>query len=320
MEVRLFDEFNDLFSIESFLESRKVSHGHDYYNSKSWFKWKFLNSPSGKAIMPTVFDKNEILGANYYGIYPLKRSEKKISGIMPYEIFVHEKCQGKGLFKKCISLAEAVAKKNKIQIMMAFPNKKSIQGFMSLGWTYIPNSIIYWIKPKWTFNFMVNILDLKKGFKPVLPKTKNNFSFSPDSNNLYTGQVRGDWNQDYLSWRFNQLPQAKYIQIKNNSFEIIARLGFRGKLKETQVLYVNFLQTKFERRGFKKIIKNLAKTTNTDLLSFPMSEHYPIYHEMKNMFFYKLPSRSQFVYKVLDTNLKNDNLKFSLCGLEFHTY
>lgn len=54
--IRNFDKSQDLNSIHSFLISRKESHNLSYKDSEKWFKWKFLNSPNGSAIMPTVFN------------------------------------------------------------------------------------------------------------------------------------------------------------------------------------------------------------------------------------------------------------------------
>lgn len=318
--IRNFDKSQDLNSIHSFLTSRKESHNHDYFDSQEWFKWKFLNSPNGTAIMPTVFIENKIIGANYYGIYPLLKNEQEISAILPYEIFVHERAQGKGLFKKLIKLAQQTAQDEKVQIMMSFPNKKSIQGFKSSGWTYIPNFVTYWLKPVFNFKVIRNILDLKKAFQPNISQGSNNFQFQEPKHNLYKDQVHGLWTKEYLNWRFNILPQAEYIYLQNASFELVARIGSRGKLKEAQILYVDCKTLVFDRESFKKLIKQLTKETKSDLVSFPMSSHYPIYGKMKSLGFYKLPSGTQFCYKVLDKNIHSELLKFSLCGLDFHTY
>lgn|SRR5690554_1161615 len=88
-EVRLFDITNDLDYIESFLRSRKESYAHNYYNSRDWFIWKFLKSPNGVAIMPTAFNEDKIVGANYYGRFSLLQKGEIIKTTMPYETFVH---------------------------------------------------------------------------------------------------------------------------------------------------------------------------------------------------------------------------------------
>ena len=204
--------------------------------------------------------------------------------------------------------------------MMSFPNKKSIQGFKSSGWTYIPNSVTYWLKPVISFKVIKNILDLKKAFQPNKSTESNNFQFGEPKHNLYKDQIHGLWSKEYLNWRFNILPQAEYIHLQNKSFEIVARIGSRGKLKEAQIIYLDCKTVDFNRKPFKKLIKQLTKVTSSDLISFPMSSHYPIFNKMKSLGFYKLPSGAQFCYKVLDDKNLSEELKFSLCGLDFHTY
>lgn len=319
-EVRDFDKEYDLNSISSFLKSRKEAHNLNYLDSIEWFKWKFLDSPNGSAIMPTVFNEDKIIGANYYGVYPLRRKQDNISAVLPYEAFVHQSGQGKGLFKKLIKSAEETAIDKDVQVMMSFPNKNSIQGFISSGWTYVPNSVKYWLKPIYNFKILINILDIKKPFQPNKSNGKNNFQFEDIKNFLYQDQLHGLWSKEYLNWRFNILPQAEYVYLKQNSFELVARIGHRGKLKETQIIFVDFKINRFNKKDFKRLVKSLAKKTEADLIGFPMSSHYPIYEKMKSFGFYKLPSGTQFCYKVLDDNLNKEELKFSLCGLDFHTY
>lgn len=318
--VRNFNEEKDIHSVDSFLKSRKEAHNLIYYDSREWFKWKFLDSPNGTAIMPTAFDDKKIVGANYYGIYPLLKNGIEISAILPYEICVHQSAQGKGIFKKLIKLAEQTAQDEKVQIMMSFPNKKSIQGFKSSGWTYTPNSVIYWLKPVISFKVIKNILDLKKAFQPNKSTGSNNFQFGKPKHNLYKDQIHGLWSKEYLNWRFNKLPQAEYVHLRQDTFEIVARIGHRGKLKEAQILYVDSKINNLDKKEFKKLIKELKGQTKSNLISFPMSSHYPIYNEMKSIGFFKLPSGTQFCYKVLDNELNKEELKFSLCGLDFHTY
>lgn len=320
MEVRIFNEIDDLSSIESFLKSRKESHRHNYFNSKEWFEWKFLNSPNSLAIMPTVFENGNILGANFYGIYPLQMENHTISAIMPYETFVHEKCQGKGLFKEMINLAESTAINKGIQIMLSFPNKNSINGFKSTGWSFIPSAIAYWLKPINFLKVFRNISDVKKSFVANQTKSKNYFEFNVQNHTIYKDKIHGEWSTEYLDWRFNKLPQAEYVQIKLASFELIGRIGFRGKLKECQILYVNFINDDFNKKEFSSLLKLLAKQTKADLISFPMSHDFPIFSQMRSFGFIKLPSGAQFMYKILDGHLEKEKLGFSLCGLDFHTY
>lgn len=320
ISIRSFDKEKDLDSIDSFLQSRQESHNLSYKDSEEWFKWKFLNSPKGPAIMPTAFKENKIVGANYYGIYPLIKNKNVISAILPYEAFVHQSAQGKGLFKKLIKSAEETALERNVEIMLSFPNKNSVRGFISSGWEYVPNHITYWIKPSFKLRFLANILDLKKSIKPNKPNGKNNFDFGKVKNGLYKDQIHGLWSKEYLDWRFNIMPQAEYFHLKQDSLELIARIGFRGKLKETHILFIDFKTDKFDKKEFKQAIKRLKKQTNYDFISFPNSSHHPIHDKMKSLGFFKVPSGGQFCYKVLDESLKSKNLKFSLCGIDAHTY
>jgi len=189
-----------------------------------------------------------------------------------------------------------------------------------MKWTHVENLVSYWIRPSLSFKLLANVMNLKQPFIPNEPTTGYNFEFQDVSYSLYKDEVHGSWSKDYLKWRFCELPQSEYHYIKNEDCDCIVRVGLRGKLKEAQVLYFNSKLGEVSKKDFNKIRRLIRKTIKPDLIGFPISKYYPLYSKMKSFGFIRLKSGANFVYKKLDPSLLEQELKFSLCGLDFHTY
>jgi len=319
IEIHFFDDIDGKYPISSYLKSRKEAYSHEIEKNIEWFNWKFFNSPHGKSIMTIATVDNKIVGSNSYGIYPLERNNEIIKAIMPYDAFVHKDFQNRGIFKKLIQAAEEKAKKEEIQLLLAFPNVNSLPGFREMNWVFKSNFISYWIKPSFKLNLLLHCFDLKKRFKPNKPNGQNSFNFSDVSYAIYNDEVHGSWNLEYLNWRFCELPQAEYVFVKDDLTEYVLRIGLRGRLKEAQILYLNTKKNLVTRKDFMILRKKLQKEMKIDLLSFPISTIHPLNKKMGKNGFFNVKSKTNFVYKVLDRNL-DENLEFSFCGLEFHTY
>lgn len=319
IKIHLFEDKQNNNIILSYLKNRKEAYSHKSKKNLEWFNWKFFNSPNGESIMAVASINNRIAGSNSYGVYLFKQGNKKIKAIMPYDAFVHKDFQNRGIFKKLIKAIEENAKKKGVQLLVAFPNSNSLQGFRRMNWIYKNNFISYWIKPSFNSKFLLYFFDLKKGFKPNEPEGSNKFNFSDVSYTIYGDELHGYWSLDYLNWRFCELPQAEYIFVKDDLIEYVLRIGFRGRFKEAQILYLNTKKSQVERKDFEVLKIKLQKEIKIDLLSFPMSKDHPLNKKMYKIGFFNVKSKTNFVYKILDPNLE-ENFKFSLCGLEFHTY
>ena len=160
--IKLFDIEKDAKLIESFLIKRKESYGHQSEYTAAWFIWKYFTRLDNSSIISCIYDKNEIYGCNSFGNYPLVYNNKIIKSLLSYENFVHPKFQKKGLFKKLIEHSEIISINNRIDLLMAFPNEKSLNGYTNRNWVYKKRFIHYWLKPIYSPLLLSNILDIKK--------------------------------------------------------------------------------------------------------------------------------------------------------------
>lgn len=103
-----------------------------------FFKWKFLDNPSGKFLgYVALTNKDEI--ASYYGVIPesyLFYGKKRII-FQSCDTMTHSEHRRKGLFKRLASKCyEQLEKEGKL-FVIAFTGKTATPGFYKLGWEKI---------------------------------------------------------------------------------------------------------------------------------------------------------------------------------------
>lgn len=317
MEFFIFNYVKHNYLVDSFLESASLSHKETKKNSE-WFSWKFKNNPFGETILACALDKDKIIGCVAYGIQPFLLRGKKIKGALSFETFVHPLYQNKGVFGKLIKTGQEEIRNRKIDLMLNFPNTNSLKGFLKNGWNQI-NKPEYWIKGKNMLSIPLNINELKKGFSPsksnleVLSIPKK-FTYISDNhlNSVIT--------LDYLKWRFFTFPNSEYHYIENSVYDSVSRVGFRGKLKEAQVLFVNIKKP----NEFKltKLLKKTQENTSYDIISFSISKNNVLKGFLKKQFFIKVPNNTNACFKILNDSIlkKRDLEKISLKAINYHTY
>ncbi len=318
-----FDTIRSDNHIFSFLKNRQQAHNLNHLDTNEWFLWKFYQSPYGKAIMPSVYDKtkDEVVGGNYYGMLNFGYNQNKIKTASPYEAYVHPNYQGLGLFKNLIASAERKAIEENISLLVAFPNTKSLKGFIKNNWTQINAPITYYTRLTVSSKTVLNALDIKKPFIPEpIKSTKNSFSFYDLQTRSNRNCFYGLWTKAYLEWRFNENPVAQYEYFRDKDKSILARIGKRGKLKECQILFADMPVDSNAYETLKYLVKQLSKRCKPNIVSFPVSEHYNYIKAIKLHFPFPLKSQTNFVYKPLDGSLESNKKAFSLCGLNFHMY
>ena len=320
LELRLWKFGTDDVSIPSFLEGMKVAHDEPI-RTEDWFHWKFEQSPYGKAIMACAFDGSRVAGCVAYGRGVVRYKGQDWQCALSYETFVHPDYQGKGLFKKLISLAEAGMKEAGIQFLYNFPNSNSITGFKHMNWICRNDIKLFKFKPLRMVNLILHVKDLRKPFRP-LPFTstelKNiNLSDIPveqTTDNIITPV----WTVDYLKWRFFTRPGREYYVINDSDLFSIAMVGYRGKLKVVRHLYSVSKKGLPSSQIMRDIVKRTGKDTKADVYEYSST----IFDNSlsKCHLFISLPTHSNFCYKVLDEDIIIDDFKITLPSINAHTY
>lgn len=316
MEFFIFNYEQHDYLVDSFLEAAAKTHKIPK-KTKNWFYWKFKQNPFGQSILACVKDQDKIVGCVAFGMQEFILNNKKVKGAISFETFVHPNHQGKGVFSKLLSLAESRAKVINIDLFLNFPNSNSLKGFTNKDWFNI-NIVEYWVKGKSFFSIPLKFLDLRKGFQPSLSnieKLTTPKCFDFESSDAIQSMIT----LDYLKWRFFTFPSTEYYYIENDIYDSICRIGYRGRLKEAQVLFVNIKKPK--EFNLSNLQREFQQKSNYDLISFPISKTNPLRKKLMRNLFIKVPNSTNVCFKVLNGSISvQDIQKISLSAINFHTY
>ena len=304
--------------IDSFLDSASKAHGHEKKNIE-WFLWKFKNNPFGESVVACLEDKGNIVGCVAYGMQNFINKDKQIKGAISFETFVHPDYQGLGVFSKLLILAEEEVKRREVVFLLNFPNSNSLKGFLNKGWEKL-DSTEYWIKVRNVFKILLNIKQIRKPFIAA----KSNFSdlikptlFEQNRANI---NLVSEINLNYLIWRFYTFQITSYQSISTNEFDVMYRIGYRGNLKEVQVLFVNVKnEVNFK---IAKLLREINKKEKFDFISFPISKNNFLRKKIKKKLFIKVPNKTNMCFKILNKNaiMKSDIENISISAINYHTY
>ena len=98
------------------------------------------------------------------------------------------------------------------------------------------------------------------------------------------------------------------------------RIGFRGNLKEVQVLFVNVKnEVNFK---ISKLLREINKNEKFDFISFPISKNNFLRDKIKKQLFIKVPNKTNMCFKIFNKNviMKSDIENVSISAINYHTY
>lgn len=321
MELRIWQYGVDDSYIPSFLRGMSIAHKQPA-KSEDWFHWKFEQSPYGKSILACAFDDDCVAGCVAYGKGIIQYQGVQWSCALSYETFVHPNYQGQGLFKKLISLAEIEAKSQAIPFLYNFPNANSLTGFKHMGWTCRNDLEHYKIRITRFLHVLTNIMDLKKGFVPNQSNLDEIKAIALDDVRVEKGNpntILPIWTKEYLKWRFFTYPNREYFVINDANVFAISMIGHRGKLKDAHILYMVSKQEHLLTSNLvKQVVRVIRKEVKPDFISYTTSIGDTI---LSSSFgFIKVPSHSNFCYKVLDESFTIKDFSIALPSINAHTY
>lgn len=321
MELRIWEYGKDDKYIMSFLDGMSKAHNEEK-KSEEWFHWKFEQSPYGKAILAYAIDGVTVAGCVAYGMGKISFQNREFKAALSYETFVHPNYQRRGLFKKLIDLAEKEAKSQGVSFLYNFPNSNSIQGFRHMGWICRNDIDQFRIKIVRPISTISHLLDLKKGFDPNpsnLEKIKKEKLDDTYSAGIDSQIIVPVWSKEYLRWRFFTFPNREYYVINDDDVFSIAMVGKRGRLTDVHILCILSKNNIIPSSNYsKKVLKGIKEIIKPDIITYSNSTEDNTFPWYKG--FFKVPSHSNFCYKVLDDDFPMKTFRIMLPSINAHTY
>lgn len=318
IELRIWKFGEDDSKIDSWLTTASLAHKIPK-KTEEWFHWKFEQSPYGKAILACAFDEDKVVGCLSMGKGIMTYNKRHFPCTLSYETFVHPAYQGKGLFKKLVTVLESECKKQGSLLTYNFPNNNSIRGYEHMGFNLVPLTEfkIRIIKPLRIFK---HYKDLRKSFIPEPSNLKEIKDIKPIELPLVSldNVFIPHWSSEYIIWRFLSFPVGHYWIYNLDGIFAIFRTGHRGVLKQAELLHIATSKGSLSQKQWNLVEKELIKSIKPDIIAVAASKNYPVYPLLK--WYIKVPDRSHFTYKYLSDSIANKEFRMAKCGIDAHTY
>ena len=316
MEIRRWDFANDKELVSSFLRSAALAHKIEE-KSQEWFYWKFRDCPYGEAIVVCAFDDKTIAGCIAMGRWQCEKDGVQMVHGGAFETFVHPGYQGRGLFLKLIAAVESACEEEGIQFITTFPNTNSIRGYVKMG--HIPLNIL---QCKMLLLHPIKTLCCAKSLKrPFVPNKQTIVRNVISDRELYNESkkkgVRHKWTKAYLKWRFEGLSGSEYYIQDTDAYFAVARVGYRGAIKECQIIYIDTYEDVDLIHYFNVFCKYLIKNASPDIITCSHSRTSAL--AKCTRLFIPVPTKVNFAVKSLDPELEiGDDI--DIRAIAFHTY
>ena len=308
----------------SVARNRYAAHRHIFLESEDWVDWKFNKSPFGRALVALIRDeKGEVVACNAYGILNYSMGGNIFKIAKPYETYVHNDYQGKGLFGRMLNKIKEEAGVRGLDGLLFFPNEASLGSLKaSNDWMRLGTEIRYLVRPALSFAKPSKFIDIRKSFIPLRSDEHNGRSFRFRSYNLNNHtRISLNVTKEYLEWRFNKPTLNLYRKFTGENIEIVVREGARGRLSEAQIVFIGAhqsLNSQHSVRELANVIKALR--AEFDLVGIPMSENNVLFSTLKSLGFFSLPSRTNVFVQPIGSGFGRKVDQLALTGLDFHTY
>ena len=267
----------------------------------SYFDWKFLNNPAGKAVGFVAYHEGEVAG--FYGVIP----EEFVAGgertiiYQSMDTMTHPDYQRQGLFTNLARKTyEHLIEKDGEVFIIGFPGLTSHPGFVKkLEWKDIA-LIDYIFLNRTVFKFK-NLF--KKDFGLSFEKIRKfDRSFESYFNNktYETGKILHRLDESFLNWRLADNPLFDYEIVKlSEAGEIIGFLVYKLDEKNRCFIHhIDFAEESLFEKYFTAICEYLFEASRSNFLfTFEPTQHVLVKACQKNWFIKNPFSKGPFSYK-----------------------
>src|SRR5437773_1854515 len=112
--------------------SRAVYGSHPDMDSRDYHRWLYLDGPCGSAIQASAFAGGRMVG--HYAVVPLlfHDSHRESRAGLGVNALVHPEAEGRGLFARLVSIADARATAAGIELLYVVPGPQSEPWFTTV--------------------------------------------------------------------------------------------------------------------------------------------------------------------------------------------
>lgn len=190
------------------------------------FRWKHFDNPFGRSIAIVAEEGGRIVGLRTFMRWRLSTPQSEmLEAIRAVDTATHPDHRRKGIFARLTEEAVEIARHEGVDMIFNTPNEKSRPGYLKMGWREVgPIGALVRPSPK-----------MLGGSTEADPDEYLHETVPADTAGLADRPARGlrtPRSEDYLRWRFNDHPSARYFQAGEGPNRAILRPNLRNSRRE----------------------------------------------------------------------------------------
>lgn len=198
------------------------------------FSWKHIRNPFGRSIILLAHDGDRIAGVRAFMRWELQTPDgATIRCVRAVDTATHPDFARRGIFKRLTMAALDVAEADGVDMVFNTPNPKSGAGYAKMGWSEV-GPIGVMVRPRLSAargsgdpDTLPDAADFVRNPKPATV---------PEHVEIRAPLgLRTPRTPDYLRWRFQQHPTARYLSVHAAGNVAFLRPNHRGRRRELVV-------------------------------------------------------------------------------------
>ncbi len=232
--------------------------------SFDYWLWKHLHNPFGPSKVLLAESNGQLIGVRAMMQWKWQWEGQIYSALRAVDTATHPDFQGKGIFSVLTQKMVGHSSKNGINFIFNTPNKKSLPGYLKLGWVLLANLRV-------GFSFPASVIGKKNVYikgaihseniallcaRWNLIQQKNNSLFTPKS-------------FDYLKWRYLNNPVINYQVFADEDVFLAVYCRKRKHINELRIAEIICIDSSSDiTKKVKMLISNYANELQANLITF----------------------------------------------------
>lgn len=243
--------------------------------SERFWQWKHVENPFGKSPVLLAFENDQLIGVRAFMKWEWRQGEKIFKAVRAVDTATHPAFQGKGIFSKLTAQLVNECKEEGVDFIFNTPNKKSMPGYLKLGWRSLGKlnisvSVRLRTQPNNQDKFLI-----KHGVTPSAFVELEKFNF----NHLTADKLRTNWSTTYFKWRYLNNPNIQYGYFKNDDDGLKYLAFFRlknSKLGTEFRICDVMIMDKAHEAAFKMQLKKMVKESGARMITIAGDTYHSV--------------------------------------------
>ena len=196
--------------------------------TQAWFEWKHFRNPFGRSLLLVAELERQIVGLRALMRWELATpGGDRIRCARPVDTATHPDFRRLGIFRRLTLAAISEARQQGVELLFNTPNPGSGEGYLAMGWREV-GTVGVMMRPK------VGLLG--RGSQQPLAPEEMVAGAEAGVNLKITDRpplgLRTSRNAEYMAWRFEDNPAARYFQTGHGEDIVVLRSNLRRGRRE----------------------------------------------------------------------------------------